>query len=191
MRRTRMKSKKPSFFGTFFKERKMIGAVRPSSAFLMQKMLDPIDFSTAKVIVELGPGTGVFTHALLDRMSNDCKLLAFELNDIFAENLQKSIHDERFTLIHDSAEKISHYLHEMELGEVDYIISSLPLTAIPPAIRTAILKASHASLKTGGYYIQFQYSLHLRKKLKQLFKTQQIRFTLLNVPPAFVYVCCK
>ena len=57
----------------------MVGAVAPSSKFLMKKRLKSVDFSKAKVIVELGPGTGVFTKGILDKMTDDAKLFSFEL----------------------------------------------------------------------------------------------------------------
>ena len=53
----------------------MVGSVLPSSRFLSKKMLQPIQFATANVIVELGPGTGVFTKALLKAMPQDSQLL--------------------------------------------------------------------------------------------------------------------
>ena len=84
----------------------MIGSVRPSSSFLAEKMLKHIDFNTDKIIVELGPGTGVFTEKIIAKMGVDSKLLVFELNKTFIRNLRKTIKDDRVILINDSAEKI-------------------------------------------------------------------------------------
>jgi len=180
-----------SFFRTFFKHRKMVGAVSPSSPFLMRKMLGSIDFNKARLLIELGPGTGVFTRKILESMHEDCILLAFELNDHFVAKLSESITDKRFKIIHDSAEKITEYLKEFDLPKADYIISSLPLTAIPSEIRNNIINNSYEALKPEGEYIQFQYSLHQRKNLKSVYKSQSILFTPLNIPPAFVYICKK
>ena len=58
-------SEKKSFIAHFLKERKMVGAMAPSSKFLAKKMLARIAFDQAKVIVELGPGTGVFTQRII------------------------------------------------------------------------------------------------------------------------------
>ena len=68
-------SDKRSFIRNFWKERKMVRAMAPSSKYLAKKMLEKIDFSTAKVIVELGPGTGVFTRRMLQKLSPDGILL--------------------------------------------------------------------------------------------------------------------
>ena len=75
-------TKKGSFLKTFLKDRQ-VGAMSPSSRFLANKMLENINFDEAKVIVELGPGTGVFTHVLLEKMRPDATLLVFELNTEF------------------------------------------------------------------------------------------------------------
>lgn len=182
---------KKSFIKQYWKERKMVGAVAPSSRFLAQKMLKNIDFNEARVIVELGPGTGVFTDRILKIMHPDAKLLVFELNDNFYNALKNRINDSRVILIHDSAEKISHYLNANNLGKADVVISSLPLANFPNELRNAILKGSHESLKNVGIYIQFQYSLQSKKHIKKIFPDTAINFTPFNLPPAFVYTCKK
>jgi len=184
-------SEKRAFIKQFWKEKKMVGAMAPSSRFLAQKMLANIDFNEAKVIIELGPGTGVFTDKILDKMSADAVLLVFELNEIFCNQLQKRITDKRAHIIFDSAEKIEYYLAQYELDKADVVVSSLPLANFPQDIRDSVLKASHNSLKPVGKYIQFQYSLQSKKHIKKVFDDISIDFTPLNFPPAFVYTCNK
>lgn len=182
---------KKSFIRHFMKERKMVGALAPSSRFLAHKMLKRIDFNKAQVIVELGPGTGVFTKRILEKMRPDGNLLVFELNDSFYKQLKKRFNDKRLILIHDSAEFIEKYLEMHQLPKADVVISSLPLANFPKDLRTNILSASHRSLATTGQYIQFQYSLQSRKFIKRTFGQMYIDFTPLNIPPAFVYTCKK
>ena len=98
--------KKKSFIQQFWKEKKMVGAMAPSSRFLAEKMLQNINFHSAQVLIELGPGTGVFTDKILKKMRPDAKLLVFELNDNFYNSLKNRITDSRVILIHDSAEMI-------------------------------------------------------------------------------------
>ena len=74
---------KRSFIKQFFKHRQMVGSIRPSSMFLGEKMLENIDFIRSKSLIELGPGCGVFTDMIIDRMAPDASLLVFELNDEF------------------------------------------------------------------------------------------------------------
>src|SRR3989344_793476 len=94
------------------------GAIAPSSRHLAQAMLEPVDFVHAKHIVELGPGTGVFTRMILKRMRKDAKLTVVELNPDFCNNLTK-INDQRLRIINADARDLSSVKH------ADYVISSL------------------------------------------------------------------
>jgi phosphatidylethanolamine/phosphatidyl-N-methylethanolamine N-methyltransferase len=182
-------AKQSGFFKQFIKERKQTGAVAPSSRYLMRHMLKPVDFKKAKIIVELGPGNGVFTKGILAKMAPDAKLFSFELNTSFYEFMKNEIKDDRLVLINDSAEKMEEYLLQHNIEQADYIISSLPLAVIPPRIKLTILKASKKTLTPKGKYIQFQYSLNAKGLLEKNFKSVKVNFTAINIPPAFVYEC--
>lgn len=180
-----------NFRKQFWKDKKMVGAMAPSSKYLAQKMMQNIDFNSTKVIVELGPGTGVFTDEIIGKMSENSHLLVFELNDLFFESLNKRISDPRVHVIHDSAEHIERYLEQYQLEKADIVVSSLPLAVFSEELRELVLSASHRSLKPTGRYIQFQYSLQSKKLLKNLYSKVSIAFTPFNFPPAFVYTCDK
>ena len=183
---------KRNFIKQFFKDKKMVGAVSPSTRFLGEKMLENIDFNTSKLIIELGPGTGIFTDEIIKRMANDAVLLTFELNDNFYESLAERIHDPRVTIIHDSAEFVQKYIDELAGGaKADVVVSSLPLMVFPENLRNAVVDVSHDCLKKNGIYVQFQYSLQSKKLLESKYKDVSIRFTIKNFPPAFVYTCNK
>lgn len=184
-------AKKTAFLKQFWQEKKMVGAMSPSSKYLAHKMLRNIDFKKAKVIIELGPGTGVFTKKILEFMQPDAKLLVFELNDTFYEHLKEEIIDDRMILIHDSAEFIQKYLNKVGFIHVDYIVSSLPLAVFPNKLKTNIINVSYETLKNQGKYIQFQYSLNSKRLLEDRFDAVHLAFTPLNFPPAFVYTCIK
>ena len=184
-------SKQRSFIKQFLKDRKMVGSVRPSSKYLMEKMLQNIDFKNTKVIIELGPGNGVFTYEILKRMSQDSILLVFELNQRFVRNLKKNIKDKRAIFIYDSAEKMAAYLHANNLTTADVIVSSLPLYNFPQELRETIINNSFDVLKDSGKYIQFQYTKQAKKMLQSKFNSVSISFTPLNFPPAFIYTCEK
>lgn len=186
-----MTATKKEFRKQFWSQRNIVGAIAPSSRFLAKKMLQNIDFKNAKIIIELGPGTGVFTEEIISKMAPDAQLLVFEINDAFYHSLVGKIKDERVHLIHDSAEKIEHYLSHHNLDKADVVVSSLPLAVFSPELRTGIITASKSALHTHGKYIQFQYSLQARTLLKKFYKRVNISFTPLNFPPAFVYTCLK
>jgi phospholipid N-methyltransferase len=179
---------KKDFFSAFLKQTKNIGAIAPSSRFLVKKMLEPIDFKTVKCIVEFGPGTGSITHELLNLMPEDAILLAFEINADFCEILSH-IKDPRLRIISDTAENIELYLRENNITKVDYIVSSLPFAMIPNGIVKNILSVVKKVLKPTGMFLQYQYSLNAYKKLKNTFKDVEVNFTPMNIPPAFVFIC--
>ncbi|MBU2018180.1 MAG: phospholipid methyltransferase, partial [Bacteroidetes bacterium] len=177
------------FTKAFIKDRKMIGAVRPSSRFLVKKMLANVDFEKARIIVELGPGTGVFTKKIVEKMHPECRLLIFELNDGFYKRLKEDISDPRCIFIHDSAEFIDKYLKEHHLGKADFILSSLPLANFPARLRKRLVIASSQNINQNGKFIQFQYSTQSKVLFESVFEKVQIKFTLWNFPPAFVFTC--
>lgn len=191
MKVTEKKAHNRKFLKTFFEERKQVGAVAPSSRFLVKKMCDKIDFKNATNIIELGPGTGVFTTELLKRANKDCKIFVFELNDEFHSLLKIKIQDPRIILLNKSAEDIDTVMKEYGVKEVDAILSSLPLTVIPDKIKKRIIIKSYDVLKPGGKYVQYQYSLNAKKLIKMKFSNLKMAFSTINIPPAFIYVGTK
>jgi phospholipid N-methyltransferase len=187
-----LNKKKNNFLKEFFKERKTVGAIRPSSKSLTNKMLNNVDFKTSNVIVEYGPGTGVFTRRILEEMKSDAKLYVFELHEPFYNKLKKEFeNDNRVEIIFDSAVEVRKYLEADNHKYADVIISSLPLTNFDQKLTMRILKSAEIALKPEGQYIQFQYSLNARKLLVKIFNSISIQFTANNLPPAFVYTCKK
>ncbi len=155
----------------------------------MKRMIAPIDFQKANIIVELGPGNGVFTKGILANMKQTAKLFSFELNRPFYEQINSIISDDRLVLINDTAEKIGDYLLQHGIEKVDYIVSSLPFTVIPFEVKDPILNNCVKHLKDDGMFIQFQYSLNARKLLQSKFNQVKLDFTPMNFPPAFIYKC--
>lgn len=179
------------FFQEALKNIKTLGTVTPSSRFLSKKMLRKIDFANADVIVELGPGNGAITKFILENLSSKTKLICFEINDNFYNQLEELNHPQLIVL-KASAEKIEKELKKLNINKVDYIISSLPLTIIPEEISDEILEKSFKILIKNGTFIQYQYSLTYFKKLKKVFKEAiSLEFEPLNIPPAFIYRCKK
>jgi len=182
---------KKTFLKAFWKNPRQTGSVIQSSPFLVRQMVRPVDFRKAKIIVEFGAGTGVVTEKILKNMSPDATLLCFEVNKDLCRKLRNRLRDPRLRVISDGAEKLERYLKRNKPEAVDYVISGLPLVVLPKEIGEGVLVQINKHLKKGGKFIQFQYSLTSRKRFKRTFSKMEIYFTLLNIPPAFVYVCTK
>jgi len=173
-----------TFFQESAKNIMSVGAVAPSSPFLVKTMTKHVDFKEAIYLVELGAGTGVLTKELLSSMRADATLLCFETNPKFIK-LLKEIKDSRLKLIEDSAVHMGKYLQR----KADYILSGIPIGGMDAKEEEALLDTIASSLASQGKYIQFQYSLLSRKRIKQRFANVEYSGTILNIPPALVYVC--
>jgi phospholipid N-methyltransferase len=182
---------KSSFLKQFFKQNKMVGSMTPSSRFLAAKMLNHIPIKEAKVVVELGPGTGVFTEKILEKIGATTQLIVVELNDDFFNTLESKFHHPNLHLKHGSADQIGFYLKELGFEKADLIISSLPLANFPSELRKNVIEKAKECLDDSGKFVQFQYSLQSLKTLKRNFHSVKVNFTALNFPPAFVYTCSK
>jgi len=167
----------------------MVGSLIPSSRFLAKKMLKHIPFHSAKVIVELGPGTGIFTEKIMQRLQPDTHLVVIELNDVFYKNLAAKVKQENCHIVHGSAGDVKKILADLGLGHADCVVSSLPLSNFPKELRIDIMQAVLHCLNPNGTFIQFQYTLQSKKHFKSLFKHVSIEYAAINFPPAFVYCC--
>ncbi len=164
---------------------KSVGALAPSSKFLVNKMLKRIDFTKDINILELGPGTGVVTKQLLEKISPDSNLVCLELNEQFCQDLQQ-LKDKNLKVIQGSAEDISDLF---DTQSFDYVVSGLPLAIFKKDCVNEILNGCVASLKDDGKYIQFQYSLASKKTLQRHFSKVDLSLAAVNLPPAVVYTC--
>ena len=83
------------FLRGFVKHPVMVGSVIPSSNRLIRKMLAPIDWANAKVVVEYGPGVGTFTRPILERLPADGTLITIDTNAEFTDYLRRRPVDRR------------------------------------------------------------------------------------------------
>ncbi|MEA2977267.1 MAG: phosphatidylethanolamine/phosphatidyl-N-methylethanolamine N-methyltransferase [Alphaproteobacteria bacterium] len=164
-----------------------VGAVMPSSSVLADAMTAEISPATAPVI-ELGPGTGVFTQALLARGVPEESLALVEYGSDFARLLQLRFPRAR-TLWMDAAR-----LKDVELfggARAGAVVSGLPLLSMSPKKVIAILEGSFGHLRPEGAFYQFTYGPRCpvpRALLDRLgLKATRLGWTLANVPPAAVY----
>ena len=187
----KIKDMSKAFIKEFWKDKKMIGSMVPSSKYLAAKMLDHIRFKNTKLIIELGPGTGIFTEKIIQKLDVTTQLIVLELNSEFYQELKAKICHTNVHIKEASADKIGEIMLELGFEKADIIISSLPLANFSAKLRNSILEVVKESLNENGSFIQFQYSLNAYKNLKKLFPVVKLNFTALNFPPAFVYTCSK
>jgi phospholipid N-methyltransferase len=145
-------------------------------------------------IVELGPGTGAFTGAILDRVGPRARVLAMEIEPEFVARVRRQW--PAVTTVCASAEKLAEVVDEHGLAPVDHIISGLPFASLPTLMRKRTLDGVMQTLRPGGTFTQFHY-LHgfgmppgraFRREMSERMGGQPVRrFVLSNVPPACVF----
>ena len=173
------------FFRTAVKSFRSTGAIASSSPALIRKLVAPLPTDRPLRVLELGPGDGCVTRAILERLHPDSQLVAFEINPAFIK-LLGGIADGRFSVLPVGAERLTDYFVE---DSVDYVVSSLPLSMIPKEVKAEILGQAQRVLRPEGQFLQYQYALQDYSLLKDTFERVSVSFTLGNLPPAFIYSC--
>ena len=178
-----------TFLKRFASSPRRIGSVAPSSKFLTRAMLDRVDWNEANFIAELGAGTGVFTREIVKRARPDAKILVFEIDPDLQKLIREEHPEHKGLSLHSDAQELERYMQDNGINELDYVISSLPFTVLPPKMTVRILNAVKHALKPDGHLIAYQYSSIMRHVLQKKFSRIKTRFVLRNIPPAFVYDC--
>lgn len=187
-----------SFLREFMRRPTRVGAIAPSSRWLARTMAEIDHLPEADTVVELGPGTGSFTRAILDRLAPTTTFFALEINTEFAERLRRRFPD--LTVHNDSAEKLPEYLERHGKSAVDCVLSGLPWASLPMTVQENVMSAVVDSLRPGGTFATFAYlhALYLpnarrfRERLEGLFtKVELSPVVWRNLPPAFVYKCTR
>ena len=187
--RTPASSRRFLFALNFFKSPTMLGSLIPSSRFLVNDVLNQVDWERARVIVEYGPGVGTITQEILKRMRLDAVLLAIELNEEFATFLQEEIADSRLHAVHASASDVRQVLAKLGLPCADYIISGIPYSTMPHAVRRKVMQESRQVLHPEGALLVYQFTNTVLPYLKSSFGSVRQNFQFLNILPARIFYC--
>ncbi|HUE76501.1 MAG TPA: rRNA adenine N-6-methyltransferase family protein [Longimicrobiales bacterium] len=179
------------FARNFFRYPKVLGSLVPSSPFLVDQVLRHIDWSSARVIVEYGPGVGTFTREILRRMRPDAQLIAIELNADFVEYLGARYPDPRLCVFSGSALEVDACLRALGHADADAIVSGIPFSTIGLEIRERILSKSSQVLGPGGRFLVYQFSRAVLPHLRENFREIREEFVPLNILPARIYRCTK
>lgn len=177
------------FATNFFKHPGLLGSLIPSSRHLIERLLRPVDWSRARRIVEYGPGVGTITKRLLAHMAPDAQLLAFELNPEFVSYLRREVKDPRLEVVGMSAADLGQALQERDWEGMDYAISGIPFSTMPPTIRDNVLRQTREHLHPSGEFLVYQFSDRVRPHLERTFDAVERGFVLRNFLPARCYRC--
>ena len=176
------------FFKSFLERPMEVGSIIPSSRFLERRVARSARLDRARVVVELGPGTGGTTQALLRSLRPDAKLLAIEINPRLAERVRERISDPRLIVHCGSAEDIAGALAAHGLEAPDAVISGIPFSTMPRPIALAILRSIQGCLAPTGCFVAYQVRDRVAVLAREVFgKPQHTELEVRNVPPMRVW----
>ena len=180
------------FFKRFLKRPFQIASIVPSSQALVERVASKIDFKRARVIAEYGPGEGVHSRALAQRMRPDAELLLFDLDPAFSRDLARQFAgDRRVRVINANAMTIRSELIQRGIVQCDYIISGIPFSILEKEKKRNLLQQTHEALAPGGAFIIYQVTNELRQHAIDFAPESDSEYFLQNIPPMFITVFRK
>jgi phosphatidylethanolamine/phosphatidyl-N-methylethanolamine N-methyltransferase len=178
------------FLRTWIEKPLHVGAVMPSGRLLARTMAQYVDANSSGPVVELGPGTGAITSALIERGVDQKRLVLVEYNPGFCALLRdryphaKVVQGDAYTL-RDSLRNV--------LGSpASAVVSGLPLVTKPMQTRLKLIRDAFQALAPGAPFVQFTYSVAppIPKSLPGV-STEASERIWMNLPPARVWVYRK
>ena len=168
------------------------GSVVPSSKRLAAAMARWLPANPESFVLELGPGTGIVTEALLQHGLREEKLIAIEQNPKLASLLHERF--PRANIIVGDAWHLDDLLRDrlQAIESVGAVISSLPLLSFSEEQAEALAQKIRAVLEPQGNWVQFSYRINkLRPRGASTFRLHASKIVWFNLPPARVSVLQK
>ena len=178
--------KRLAFLQGFLKNPHLVGSVIPSSRFLERRLTKGADIEHANVVVELGPGTGGTTRAIMRALPKHSTLLAIEIDPKFASLLESEA-DPRLVVYRGCAENLTEALSSHNLPQPDVIVSGIPFSTMPLELGKRIINAVWNCLAPGGRFIAYQFRDKVAILGRELLGDPQVEMEFFNVPPMRFY----
>ncbi|HEX9587107.1 MAG TPA: rRNA adenine N-6-methyltransferase family protein [Bradyrhizobium sp.] len=167
-----------------------MGAVMPSGKVLARTMAQYVDINSTGPVVELGPGTGAITSALIDHGVDQKRLVLVEYNPGFCALLRDRYPHAK--VVQGDAYTLRDSLWNVLSVPASAVVSGLPLVTKPMLTRLKLIRDSFAALAPGAPFVQFTYSVAppIPKSLPGV-STEASERIWMNIPPARVWVYRK
>jgi phosphatidylethanolamine/phosphatidyl-N-methylethanolamine N-methyltransferase len=167
-----------------------MGAVMPSSRMLARTMAQYVDVDSKGPVVELGPGTGAITNALIEHGVDQRRLVLVEYNPGFCALLRDRYPHAK--VVQGDAYKLRDSLWEVLAVPASAVVSGLPLVTKPMLTRLKLIRDAFVALAPGAPFVQFTYSVAppIPKSLPGV-STEASERIWMNLPPARVWVYRK
>jgi phosphatidylethanolamine/phosphatidyl-N-methylethanolamine N-methyltransferase len=167
-----------------------MGAVMPSGKVLARTMAQYVDIHSTGPVVELGPGTGAITSALIDHGVDQKRLVLVEYNPGFCALLRDRYPHAK--VVQGDAYTLRDSLWDVLSVPASAVVSGLPLVTKPMLTRLKLIRDAFAALAPGAPFVQFTYSVAppIPKSLPGV-STEASERIWMNLPPARVWVYRK
>jgi len=167
-----------------------MGAVMPSGRVLARTMAQYVDIDSAGPVVELGPGTGAITNALIEHGIDQKRLVLVEYNPGFCALLRDRYPQAK--VVQGDAYALRDSLWDVLSGPASAVVSGLPLVTKPMLTRLKLVRDAFVALAPGAPFVQFTYSVAppIPKSLPGV-STEASERIWMNLPPARVWVYRK
>jgi phosphatidylethanolamine/phosphatidyl-N-methylethanolamine N-methyltransferase len=167
-----------------------MGAVMPSGKVLARTMAQYVDINSSGPVVELGPGTGAITSALIERGVDQKRLVLVEYNPGFCALLRDRYPHAK--VVQGDAYALRDSLWNVLSAPAAAVVSGLPLVTKPMLTRLKLVRDAFAALAPGAPFVQFTYSVAppIPKSLPGV-STEASERIWMNLPPARVWVYRK
>jgi phosphatidylethanolamine/phosphatidyl-N-methylethanolamine N-methyltransferase len=164
-----------------------MGAVMPSGRVLARTMAQYVDRDSSGPVVELGPGTGAITNALIERGIDQKRLVLVEYNPGFCALLRDRY--PQATVVQGDAYTLRDSLWDVLSVPASAVVSGLPLVTKPMLTRLKLIRDAFLALAPGAPFVQFTYSVAppIPKSLPGI-STEASERIWMNLPPARVWV---
>ncbi|HKH01046.1 MAG TPA: rRNA adenine N-6-methyltransferase family protein [Bradyrhizobium sp.] len=167
-----------------------MGAVMPSGRVLARTMAQYVDINSLGPVVELGPGTGAITSALIDHGVDQKRLVLVEYNPSFCALLRDRYPHAK--VVQADAYTLRDSLRNVLSAPASAVVSGLPLVTKPMLTRLKLIRDAFVALAPGAPFVQFTYSVAppIPKSLPGV-STEASERIWMNLPPARVWVYRK
>jgi len=167
-----------------------MGAVMPSSKLLARTMAQYVDRESKGPVIELGPGTGAITNALIEHGVDQKRLVLVEYNPGFCALLRDRYPQAK--VVQGDAYALRDSLGEVLDAPASAVVSGLPLVTKPMLTRLKLMRDAFLALAPGAPFVQFTYSVAppIPKSLPGV-STEASERIWMNLPPARVWVYRK
>ena len=175
-----------------------VATVCPSSPFLARHLANSLNLANAKVVVELGPGTGALTEAVLPRLRPGTRFLAVERNPALCAAWKRRY--PQFDIVEGNVADLEQICADQGIENVDCVVSGLPWPSFDFDLQQQGLSGVQNVLGPGGQMATFGYHIGLLmpgrqryfKLLAEYFShVERLPWEWRNLPPAFITRCTK